>query len=50
MTTRATASNTYIAEVRDKWVDVLACAEPDDYTERNLITEFLEDIAWLEQK
>lgn len=33
------------AELIEKWTDALDCA--DDWTEKNLITEFLEDLhAW----
>lgn len=32
-------------ELIDKWQDALACA--DEYLERNLISEFLEDLRYI---
>ena len=34
-----------IETLREKWLDVLECA--DDYTEKNLVSEFLEDLEHL---
>jgi hypothetical protein len=37
-----------VQELIDKWQDALDCSE--EWIERNLIEEFLEDLKWLDEK
>lgn len=38
-----------IDELVDKWRDVIECTEKDEYLEREMATEFIEDLTWLKK-
>ena len=38
-----------INELIDKWQDVVDSSEPEDYLERELAREMMEDLTWLKK-